>query len=418
MAIKAPLQADSLIVIQLAMPDLFKISLIFFLMLGLLRKNIGIGYVMLISSGALFLLYRMILPDIIIVARKVAFSSITVKLLLSLSLIRIFELVLREEKILIAMMNAIKSSFRSRKSVIISMPLLIGMLPSLGGAYFSAPMVEEATNDTGMSQEEKAFINYWFRHPWELILPLYPGIVFASAVSHIPLSRLAITNAVCVVTLVATGFIYGMRGVGHSLRNRNELVFRDSIRSWINFLPILVVMILVIIAGIELHYALLLVLIPIFILYGYSSQRIFAAVRYGFSWDVIVMIAGIVFFKETMEASGSVKNLGRFCIEHGIPLVPIFCLLPLLAGLLTGHTVGFVGSTFPLLVSIGGQAPPSLVSLAFASGFIGVLLSPVHLCLILTREYFMADLSGIYRKTIPASAIVFAIAIAQYFFMQ
>jgi integral membrane protein (TIGR00529 family) len=407
-----------MIVIQSTMPDLLRISLIFSLMLGLLRKKIGIGYVMLIASGALFLLYRMSLSDIIITARKVAFSSIAIKLLLSLSLIRIFELVLRDQNILIAMMNTIKSSFRSRKAVIISMPLLIGMLPSLGGAYFSAPMVEEATKDTEMSLEKKAFINYWFRHPWELILPLYPGIVFASAVSHIPLSRLAITNAIFVVALVATGFIYGLRGVGHSLRSGNEPVSGEGIRSWLNFLPILVVMILVIIAGIELHYALLLVLIPIFIRYRYSSQQIFAAVRYGFSWDVILMIAGIVLFKETMEVSGSVKNLGRFFIEHGIPLVPIFCLLPFLAGLLTGHTVGFVGSTFPLLISIGDPAPLSLVSLAFASGFIGVLLSPVHLCLILTREYFKADLSGIYKKMIPASAIVFAMVIAQYFFMQ
>ncbi len=400
------------------MLDLFKISLIFFLMLALLRKKIGIGYVMLIASVALFLLYRMSLLDILITVRKVCTSSIAIKLLLSLSLIRIFELVLREEKILIAMMSTIKSSFRSRKAVIISMPLLIGMLPSLGGAYFSAPMVEEATKDTEMSLEEKAFINYWFRHPWELILPLYPGIVFASAVSHIPLNSLAITNAGCVIALIATGFLYGMRGVGHSLRNKNEPVSLNNIRTWMNFLPILVVMILVIIAGIELHYVLLLVLIPLFILYRYSSQRIYAAVRYGFSWDVIVMIAGIVFFKETMEASGSVRNLGSFFIEHGIPLVPIFCLLPFIAGLLTGHTVGFVGSTFPLLISIGDPAPLSLVSLAFAAGFIGVLLSPVHLCLILTREYFRADLSGIYRKTIPAGAIVFAIVIAQYFFMQ
>jgi len=404
--------------IQLTMLDLFKISLIFLLMLGLLRKKVGIGYVMLISSGALFLLYRMSLSDIIITAGKVGASSIAIKLLLSLSLIRIFELVLREQNILDAMMKTIKSSFSSRKAVIISMPLLIGMLPSLGGAYFSAPMVEEATKDTEMSQEEKAFINYWFRHHWELILPLYPGIVFASAVSHIPLNRLAIINAICVAALIATGFLYGMRGVGHSLQNRNEPASRANIRSWMNFLPILIVMILVIIAGIELHYALIIVLIPLFILYRYNGQKIFAAVRYGFSWDVIVMIAGIVLFKETMEASGSVRNLGRFFIEHGIPLVPLFCLLPFLAGLLTGHTVGFVGSTFPLLLSLGDPALPSLVSLAFASGFIGVLLSPVHLCLILTREYFKADLSGIYRKTIPACAIVFIVVIAQYFFMQ
>jgi hypothetical protein len=74
--------------------------------------------------------------------------------------------------------------------------MLIGMLPSLGGAYFSAPMVKEATSGIHMSQEEKAFINYWFRHPWEYILPLYPGILLASAVSNIPLYNLMKANMV------------------------------------------------------------------------------------------------------------------------------------------------------------------------------------------------------------------------------
>jgi hypothetical protein len=157
------------------------------------------------------------------------------------------------------------------------------------------------------------------------------------------------------------------------------------------------------------------VLIPLFIFYRYGVDKVFRALQYGFSWDVMVMIAGIVLFKDTLEASGAVANLSRFFVEHGIPALPVFCLLPFIAGLLTGHTIGFVGSTFPLLLSIVDHASLSLISLAFASGLIGVLLSPVHLCLILSREYFKADLSGIYRKTIPAGAIVFGVAAVRYF---
>jgi hypothetical protein len=128
-----------------------------------------------------------------------------------------------------------------------------------------------------------------------------------------------------------------------------------------------------------------------------------------------VLIAGIMLFKETLEISGAVKNLGDLFISHGVPALPLFCLLPFIAGILTGHTVGFVGSTFALLAHVTGTASQPLVSLAFASGFVGVLLSPLHLCLILTKEYFRADLSGIYRMTIPAGLMVLAAAFVQYF---
>ena len=41
--------------------------------------------------------------------------------------------------------------------------------------------VKEAAADADMRPEHKAFVNYWFRHIWEYISPLYPGIVLAAA---------------------------------------------------------------------------------------------------------------------------------------------------------------------------------------------------------------------------------------------
>jgi len=37
-------------------------------------------------------------------------------------------------------------------------------------------MVREATEGTGVGNEEKAFINYWFRHPRELSSRFIPAL--------------------------------------------------------------------------------------------------------------------------------------------------------------------------------------------------------------------------------------------------
>src|SRR4030042_926732 len=232
------------------------------------------------------------------------------------------------------------------------MPLLIGLLPSVGGAYFSAPMVDEATRDTKMSLEEKGFVNYWLRHPWEYILPLYPGILLASAISKIEL--------------------------------------RDFIAT----------------------------VVALFLFYRYKPKAILSSLKHGFSFDVILLILGIMLFKEAMEASGAVKNVSQFFMEEGIPTFPILFLLPFVTGLLTGITIGFVGSTFPLILSITGNTSLAAISFAFASGFLRVLLSPVHVCLILTREYFKADLWGMYKMIIPAGLIVFCAAIVEYLILK
>jgi integral membrane protein (TIGR00529 family) len=180
-----------------------------------------------------------------------------------------------------------------------------------------------------------------------------------------------------------------------------------------SFLPVFGVLLLVVVFRIELHYALLLSIIPLLFFYRYRPKDLVRLLKHGFTLDVILLIFGTMLFKETMEASGAVKNLSRYFLEQGIPVLPIVCLLPFLTGLLTGLTVGFVGSTFPLLISMAGSSV-SNISLAFAAGFIGVLLSPVHLCLVLTREYFKADLWGVYRKMMPASALILITAFIEY----
>jgi integral membrane protein (TIGR00529 family) len=396
------------------MADLLKISLVFALILLLLRKKLNIGLVMLIAASVLFLLYQM--PFILIwkTCKGAALNDVTIKLILALTFIRIFEMILREHAVLTQMMSAVKAIFRNRKLVIVSMPFLIGLIPSVGGAYFSAPMVAETTSDTKMSPEEKGFINYWFRHPWEYILPLYPGILLASAVSKIALHTLITVNLAYAALILITGFVFSM----HNIKGVVKVEERLSKKGLWSFVPIITVLLLVVIFHIELHYALLAVVIFLLLFYRYNLKSTLTALKHGFSIDVIILILGVMLFKETMENSGAVKNLSQFFIKEGISVFPILFLLPFLTGLLTGLTVGFVGSTFPLIISIAGNTSIGAISFAFASGFLGVLLSPIHICLILTREYFKADLWGIYKMMIPAGIIVFCGAIVEYLILR
>lgn len=395
------------------MTDILKASLIFALILFLLRKKLNIGLVMLIAAVMLFLLYQMSFILILETGKNALLSDVTIKLVLALSFIRIFEMILREHAVLSQMMDAVKALFRNRKIVVITMPLLIGLLPSVGGAYFSAPMVAESTRDTKMSPEEKGFVNYWYRHPWEFILPLYPGLLLASAVSKIELYNLITVNFICAVFVVIAGFIFSMHGM------KGVIIIEDKLskRGLWSFIPIVAIILPVIIFRIELHYALITVVVFLLLFYRYNLKSIFTVFKHGFSLDVIILILGVMLFKEAMEGSGAVKNLSQFFVKEGIPVLPILFLLPFITGMLTGLTVGFVGSTFPLIISIAGSSAVP-ISFAFASGFLGVLLSPVHICLILTKEYFKADLWGMYKMIIPASFIVFGAAIAEYLILK
>lgn len=401
------------------MLDLLKIGVVFLIMLGLLRLKWNIGYVMLIASGILFLLYLTPPETIIKTAVATVTDAVTIKLFFSLTLIRVLEMILREKGVLRMMTEATKRLLKGRRAVIVSMPLLIGLLPSLGGAYFSAPMVEESTKGLKISSDEKAFINYWFRHPWEYVLPLYPGILLASALSKTDLRDLMLANASYALLILITGFFFSMRRLTDRVLtvDMGKEITEDqkNKRSLLCFLPIAIILFLVIVAHVELHYSLLVTIVGLYVFYRLRAGEILGTLRYGFTKDVVILIIGTMFFKFTMESSGAVGHLNQFFSDRGIPLLPVLFLLPFISGLLTGLTIGFVGSTFPLLMSIGGGLSLGHLSFAFASGYTGVLLSPVHLCLVLTREYFRADLVDIYRRVIPASLIILTAALIESF---
>lgn len=393
--------------------DILKIAAVFTVILILLRLKWNIGYALLIASGLLASLYLMPFSAIAATLKSTVTDIVTIKLFFALTLIRSLEMILREKEVMARMMEASRNLLKRKRAVIISMPMLIGLLPSLGGAYFSAPMVDESTKGLKMSAEEKGFINYWFRHPWEYVSPLYPGILLASALTTIELRNLMLANMTYAVIIFATGFIFSMRGIrGKFVKN----VKIEKKELW-SFLPVSLILIMVMAFGIELHYALGMTIFMLFLFYKFSLKDILRTFKYGFTLDVIILIFGAMLFKFTMENSGAVVQLSRYFTEKGIPLLPILFILPFISGLLTGLTVGFVGGTFPLILSLAGGAHLNQITFAFASGFVGVLLSPVHLCFVLTREYFKADVAGIYKKTIPGCAIIMAGALTVYFIL-
>ncbi len=396
------------------MLDLLKIAIVFLFILFLLRKKINVGYAMLAGSLIFVIFYPQTISKIPNTLIKSLTSNTFLNLLLSLTLIKSFEFSLRHVGLMQKMTEASQSLLNSKKFSIISMPMIIGMLPSLGGAYLSAPMVDSATKDTKMSKEEKAFVNYWYRHPWELILPLYPGIVLASVISGVPLGDLMLLHLPIVTVFFVIGFFFSMKGV----KNAQGKIFKQKIiKNLYSFTPIVLVLLPVIVFNIDLYVALFANILILCLWFKMGFRKFYEIIKYGFTRDVIILVIGVIVFKETLQISGAVQGLADVITKSAIPYLFVFILLPLLTGVITGLSVGFVGSTFPILLYLKSTLPYE-ISIAFVSGYAGVLVSPLHLCLILTKEYFKADILGIYKRIVPATVLMFLSSLIEFVILR
>jgi integral membrane protein (TIGR00529 family) len=289
------------------------------------------------------------------------------------------------------------------------------MLPSPGGAVFSAPMVGEASSRLDIQPDQKAFINYWYRHIWEYVSPLYPGIILVSGLTHLPFRQLALVNAPFALSVVFWGAFFCFAGIGSARIERTGSMGKRQALATFTWCvsPILLALTLVVALGVNPVAALGGVAASLYPLHRYPLSKIRESLRESVSAKALFLVIGIMIFQETLRLTGALAGVSRFFAESGLPLYLVLSALPFLAGLMTGLTIAYVGITFPILMPLmGGDAlSPGLVALAFGSGFAGVMLSPVHLCLVLTREYFNADMMRVYHRLWTPSALVLAAAL-------
>jgi integral membrane protein (TIGR00529 family) len=393
---------------------LIKITATFIVIVFLLRKRWNLGLVMLTASLLLGALYGIGPLEQGKVVFRSSIDEVTLKLLSALLLIMVLENVIRKRGLLLMMTESLTRVARDRRISMAVLPGVIGLLPSAGGAQFSAPMVQEAAGEAAIAPERRAFINYWFRHIWEYISPLYPGIVLAAAVTKLELNSLLFSQLPLPLSVVGVGALLAFRGVpGGGKGSRGD--WKDIKALVLSTLPITASIVMVVVFNINLAVTMALIIIVLFLIYRYSFREIGNSLKESLSLNVVLMVIGIMVFKGMLDASGAIEALPVFFEESGLPHGVVLFALPFLVGLLTGLTVGFVGSTFPLVSAMFGHSPdPAAVTFAFASGFAGVMLSPTHLCLVLTIRYFKADMAGTYRLMYMPVLLVFFTGLAAF----
>ncbi|RLB04094.1 MAG: hypothetical protein DRG50_09360, partial [Deltaproteobacteria bacterium] len=167
--------------------ELGRIILAFALVVILLVRKAQLWITLCIGGVALGFLYR--LPWLNI-GKQFLYGLLepkTIKLAGALLLILLLSEIMKETGRMRKMIDSFGAITGDLRAVVALLPAMIGLMPLMGGALVSAPLVVEASNALGLSAERRTFLNYWFRHIWEYFLPTYPGVILTSALLGVAL---------------------------------------------------------------------------------------------------------------------------------------------------------------------------------------------------------------------------------------
>jgi len=133
---------------------------------------------------------------------------------------------------------------------------------------------------------------------------------------------------------------------------------------------------------------------------------------------MVFLVLAIMVFEGTLTESRAVLMIRDELTRYHVPLLLVIAAMPFLSGLVTGIAVGFVGVSFPLVIPMFPASPVSdylfYAALAFTFGYMGMMLSPVHLCFLVTKDYYRASLLKSYRHLLWPVLFVLVTVIALF----
>ena len=326
-----------------------------------------------------------------------------------------------------------------------ALPAVVGMVPMPGGALFSAPMVKTAAGDAKVGGATLSAANYWYRHIWEHWWPLYPGVILASSEAKQPLGTFMLFLLPLGLFMVVSGLPI-LRLAQRDLPLRSSHAGTGVARKLLRATSSIWVIMLVWAAGkvalrllgpvggagptadtlrkyAPVTLGLLVSLAWTIRLNRAPASLLVKVLRVRSLYVLIAVVAAVMIFSFMLERTGAPGRIPEELKQLHVPVAAVVALLPFIAGLVTGIAVGFVGASFPIVMGLLAGLPgqPNLwpyVVLAYASGHLGMMLSPLHVCHVLSNRFFGTAFPPVYRRMLPAAAIMAALALAYCFLLQ
>lgn len=395
------------------------ITLAMIITLFLLRRRQPIGIAILVGGIFIWLCTDPTFKELKDAVIQMATTPRSYDLVGALYLVICLEIELRKSGCLAGMVEALSRMFSSRRFTLAVMPAFLGLLPSIGGARFSAPIVEEASKGFEAKPEDKAAINFWFRHIFEFSSPLVPGMILACGIAGVKIGDLIVHLGWLTIVAFILGWIVMVRGLKQTVATRTEVSSEEAKRHNMDFVlsltPVIANVVLMVAFGLQASVSMIIVvvaMIPLLMIFNrhVSVKEVFIG---ALDYKMFANVICILLFIALLESTGVLALLVAAFESSPLPVPVIIGFLSFIIGLLTGISQGHVAIMMPIVAGIS-MGDLDLVGVAMVFGVAGQMVTPTHLCLTITVDYFKSDffktLKPVLWAQIPLAIIFIAVS--------
>jgi len=400
------------------------IAMVLILYMSSKTKNIGLS--LMIGGSFLALISMKSIQEIWKILIMTSTEPLTVELLLAILFISILGYLMDQLGYMNRMIEGLENVLRSVKLTVLLTPAIVGTLLVTGGALMSCPMVETLGDRIGLSNDKKATVNLIFRHGLYFIYPLSPPMILAIKLGGFnPWAFIRLMFPMS-IAMYFTGYFIFLKDV--TVKPLPKITIKEYFKNLVKFLyftsPIILSVLGVFVLNIKFHYSLALGILWLILIQeidllmnGGERKNILKLIPKGVSIKMLVAIFGIMYFKNIVGSLDALNVTLNNFINSGFPIEIIILFSAALISYTLASTQPGIAILFPLILPLASTMDMKLLygMFIYVSAFMFYYASPLHMCQVLTLEYFdvsIKELYGNYKVILP---VVYIVMLGVYF---
>ena len=293
-------------------------------------------------------------------------------------------------------------------------PAIFGLLPVPGGAILSASMVEEEGRGGNTDPRASATANLLFRHVNFFLYPLSPALMFLASPKMLNTSIyfLIIVLLPYLIAHITSSYMASFHGVSvlkHGEEGKKERRWREAgIRLGRGLLPVLIAPILMM-AGLMASISLCFSLLASLIIAGpgkKTMRKALVSLRKSRALSFSSPVLFAMLFRSVFSASKAPEAVAELLGVSWMPRGLMLFLSALGLGLATGSAILAATIIMPEGASV------DMGALIYSGAVFGYIISPLHLCFIVSAEYFGLRQAEMYPRLIMYIAMATVLSLA------
>ena len=391
-----------------------KLLVVFLVVMALVAKKQPIYVAVTAGAVVTWVLYGIPVADGIAAIIKACTSWSTLQLIVVMYLITFLQKMMGQRGAIDKAQKGLSSLFNNRWVNCAAAPIFIGMLPTPNAAFIAGDIVK-ASADKYMKHDEMAVTTTYFRHVSESFMPTYGAIILAISLAGITAGEFVVGMLPIVACIIASGCFWFLRGkvpmaTGEAASTNKGNDVKDI---FVGLWPILAIIILVVVAKMPIYVAGAIIMVAYFFLHKFSFSEVTPNFAASLQFKLYLNTFAVMTLKEFLTASGAINALPDFFAQLPIPTFMVFMLIFFFGSIVSGSQT-IIGLCMPVAMAAIPNAGLPAVCLLMGTTYAAMQMSPTHICLTLTAEYFDISLGDLIKKTMPAVATTVVFTVLYY----